>query len=55
MPDGSNAGSGNEITSGTFQLADGNGVSDLESVTVNGKTVLIGALAGSSFEGDTVL
>ena len=51
-PNGSDAASDSEFATGTFTLSDGNGLDDLVSVTINGTTVAISALAGSPFAGD---
>ncbi|PAU53757.1 hypothetical protein BZL42_22065 [Pseudomonas indica] len=51
LPAGSDAGANSEFASGTFTLSDADGLDDLQSVTINGVTVAIGSLAGSSFAG----
>ncbi len=51
LPSGSNAAASSEFASGIFTLADADGLNDLQSVTINGNTVAIGSLAGSSFAG----
>ncbi|HEY0625756.1 MAG TPA: VCBS domain-containing protein [Allosphingosinicella sp.] len=48
---GSDAASNSEFATGTFTLSDGDGLSDIDSVTINGVTVAIGSLAGSTFNG----
>ncbi len=50
-PDGSNPASNGEFATGTFTLADADGLDDLVSVTINGTTVALGSLAGSVFAG----
>ena len=51
LSSGSDAASPSEFASGTFTLSDADGLDDLQSVTINGITVAIGSLAGSSFAG----
>src|SRR3990167_4837017 len=51
LASGSNAAGNSEFASGTFSLSDADGLDDLQSVTINGTTVAIGSLAGSSFAG----
>ena len=51
LPAGSNAAADSEFAGGTFTLSDADGLGDLQSVTINGVTVAIGSLAGSSFAG----
>ncbi|MCC6077129.1 retention module-containing protein [Pseudomonas sp. GCM10022188] len=51
LPTGSNAAAGSEFAGGTFTLTDADGLGDLQSVTINGTTVAIASLAGSSFAG----
>src|SRR3989338_2412756 len=48
---GSNAAGNGEFASGSFSLSDADGLDDLQSVTINGSTVLIANLAGSVFAG----
>ncbi|MBM7060796.1 retention module-containing protein [Pseudomonas sp. UL073] len=50
-PDGSDAAADSEFTGGSFRLFDADGLSDLVSVTINGTTVAIAELAGSTFAG----
>ena len=51
LPSGSDAAAGSEFASGTFTIGDADGLDDIQSVTINGTTVAIGELAGSSFAG----
>ncbi|CAD5109655.1 retention module-containing protein [Zestomonas carbonaria] len=50
-PNGSDAASNSEFTGGTFTLSDPDGLDDLVAVTINGTTVALGSLAGTSFAG----
>ena len=49
---GSAAAGDGEFASGSFTLADTDGLDDLQSVTINGKTVTIAELQGETFAGD---
>jgi len=49
---GSDADSGGEFASGTFRLAHADGLSALQSLTINGVTVSIASLVGVSFVGE---
>ncbi|MCF7204056.1 retention module-containing protein [Pseudomonas oligotrophica] len=50
---GGSAAAGNgEFASGSFTLGDSDGLDDLQSVTINGKTVAIASLQGETFAGD---
>ncbi|MDP2243898.1 retention module-containing protein, partial [Pseudomonas sp.] len=49
---GSNADSNGEFASGTFRLAHADGLSTLQSLTINGLTVSIVSLVGASFVGE---
>ncbi|MVW77157.1 retention module-containing protein [Pseudomonas xionganensis] len=51
LPSGSDSSAGSEFASGTFTLGDADGLDDIQSVTINGTTVAIAELAGSSFAG----
>ena len=48
---GSNAGAASEFATGTFKLSDPDGLSDLKTLTINGKTVSIADLVGQTFDG----
>jgi Ca2+-binding RTX toxin-like protein len=48
---GSEAGANSEFASGTFTLGDIDGLDDLQSVSINGTTVALSSLVGSSFAG----
>ena len=50
-PNGSNPTSNGEFAYGQFTLSDADGLDDLVSVTINGTTVLLADLAGTSFSG----
>ncbi|PNF74892.1 type I secretion target, partial [Stutzerimonas degradans] len=52
LSSGSAAAGDGEFASGSFTLADTDGLDDLQSVTINGKTVAIGDLQGETFAGD---
>ncbi|MEG4313498.1 hypothetical protein U8L64_00115, partial [Pseudomonas sp. FIP_A4] len=52
LSSGSAAAGEGEFASGSFTLADTDGLDDLQSVTINGKTVAIGDLQGETFAGD---
>ncbi len=49
---GSNPSSDGEFVSGSFKVADTDGVDDIDSVTINGQTVAVGSLVGATFDGD---
>ncbi|MCG4454700.1 retention module-containing protein, partial [Pseudomonas sp. MMS21-TM103] len=51
LASGSNAAGNGEFASGTLTLSDADGLDDIQSVTINGVTVAIGSLAGSTFAG----
>ncbi|MDA7087730.1 type I secretion C-terminal target domain-containing protein, partial [Pseudomonas sp. SA3-5] len=51
LANGSDAASNSEFASGSFSLSDADGLDDLQSVTINGTTVVIGSLVGASFAG----
>ena len=51
LANGSAAASNSEFAVGTFTLSDPDGLDDIASVTINGNTVLIANLNGSSFTG----
>ncbi|HSX88638.1 MAG TPA: VCBS domain-containing protein, partial [Pseudomonas sp.] len=46
---GSDASANSEFATGSFTLGDTDGLDDLQSVSINGTTVAIGSLVGSSF------
>ena len=48
---GSDASANSEFATGSFTLGDTDGLDDLQSVSINGTTVAIGSLVGSSFAG----
>ncbi|PKR28531.1 beta strand repeat-containing protein, partial [Stutzerimonas stutzeri] len=48
---GSDASANSEFASGTFTLGDTDGLDDIQSVSINGATVALGSLVGSSFSG----
>ncbi|WP_419184896.1 VCBS domain-containing protein [Stutzerimonas stutzeri] len=48
---GSDASANSEFAYGTFTIGDADGLDDIQSVTINGTTVAIGLLVGSSFAG----
>ncbi|WP_395446400.1 beta strand repeat-containing protein (plasmid) [Aminobacter sp. UC22_36] len=48
---GSNPNAPTEFAGGTFKLSDPDGLSDLQSVTINGKTIAIADLQGSVIDG----
>ncbi|WP_332822146.1 type I secretion C-terminal target domain-containing protein, partial [Pseudomonas sp.] len=48
---GSDAGASSEFASGSFTLGDIDGLDDLQSVSINGTTVALSSLVGSSFVG----
>ena len=48
---GSDASANSEFASGSFTLGDTDGLDDLQSVSINGTTVALGSLVGSSFAG----
>jgi len=48
---GSDAAASSEFASGTFTLGDADGLDDIQSVSINGTTVALGSLVGSSFAG----
>ena len=52
LPTGSDVAANSEYAYGTFSVSDADGLDDLESVTINGTTVALAALAGSSFAGE---
>uniref|UniRef100_UPI0010F9ED76 VCBS domain-containing protein n=1 Tax=Pseudomonas sp. 2FG TaxID=2502191 RepID=UPI0010F9ED76 len=51
LPAGSNAAGSGEFATGTFLLSDADGLDDLQSVTLNGTTVVLASLVGSVFAG----
>ena len=51
LPNGSNSTAPSEYAIGTFTIGDVDGLDDIESVTINGITVGIASLVGSSFAG----
>ncbi|MGE4408072.1 VCBS domain-containing protein, partial [Pseudomonas sp.] len=51
LPAGSDAAASSEYASGSFSVGDVDGLDDIQSVTINGVTVAIGSLVGSSFAG----
>jgi len=48
---GSDASASSEFASGTFTIGDADGLDDIQSVSINGTSVAIGSLVGSSFAG----
>ncbi|WP_238474226.1 VCBS domain-containing protein [Pseudomonas cavernicola] len=51
LASGSAAASNSEFATGSFSLSDADGLDDLQSVTINGTTVLLSSLVGRSFAG----
>ncbi|MBI2754437.1 MAG: retention module-containing protein [Betaproteobacteria bacterium] len=51
LASGSNPASNAEFVTGSFMVADTDGLDDVQSVTINGHTVAIGSLVGATFDG----